>query len=233
MTIIGKSILIIEDEPKIRAVARAYLERESYRVLEAEDGQSGLSAALTEHPDLVILDLMLPKIAGEEVCRRLRGESTVPVIMLTAKGEEADRVRGLRIGADDYVVKPFSPRELVARVEAVLRRTLPEAERPLPPLEFQGGLIINRMAHAATLADEPLPLTAAEFKILSVLAARPGQALSRQQIIEGAFGYDYEGDERTIDAHVKNLRQKLSRCAEEGFIDTVYGIGYRFSGERA
>lgn len=226
----GRNVLIIEDESKIRSVVKAYLEREGYRVMEAGNGPDGLKSALDEAPDIVILDLMLPGMPGEEVCRRLRAESQIPIIILTAKGEELDRVQGLKLGADDYVVKPFSPRELVARVEAVLRRSLPEPDRPLPPLVFPGGLEVDRKGHVARLADEVLPLTAAEFRILAVLAARPGQAITRSQIVEAAFGFDYDGDERTVDVHVKNLRQKLSRAGGYPYIETVYGVGYRFGG---
>lgn len=227
---LGKLILIIEDEPKVRAVARAYLERDGYRVIEKGDGREGLEAALTENPDLIILDLMLPEMAGEEVCRRLRAVSQVPVIILTAKGDELDRIQGLKLGADDYVVKPFSPRELAARVEAVLRRALPEPERPLPPLVFAGGLEVDRSGHVARLNGSVLPLTAAEFRLLAVLAARPGQVMTRAQLVEAAFGFDYDGEERTVDVHIKNLRRKLGHPGGNLFIETVYGVGYRFGG---
>ncbi|HBE05252.1 MAG TPA: DNA-binding response regulator [Firmicutes bacterium] len=227
-----KTILLIEDEVKIRAVVRAYLERAGFRVIEEGSGDAGLQSFAANNPDLVILDLMLPGLSGWEVCRRLRATSAVPVIMLTARNEEQERIDGLQLGADDYVGKPFSPKELVARVQAVLRRTLPEVEKPLPPLQFEGGLIVNRLAHEGRIHDQVIPLTAAEYRILALLAARPRQALTRQQIVESAFGYDYDGDERTIDAHIKNLRRKIARYSVHNYIETVYGIGYRFSGEQ-
>lgn len=228
----ARTILLVEDEPRIRAVERAYLENAGYRIIEAANGPAGLDAALEQNPDLVVLDLMLPGLPGEDLCRQLRAVSTVPIIMVTARGEESDRIDGLHIGADDYLAKPFSPRELVARVEAVLRRTTPEPERPAPPLVFAGGLEVDRSSHQCRFDGEVLSLTASEFKILAVLAARPGQALSRLQAIELAFGYDYEGDERTVDVHVKNLRRKLERAGAPGYLETVYGVGYRFVGER-
>lgn len=225
-----KTILLIEDEVKIRNVVRAYLERAGFRVIEEGSGDAGLKSFAANNPDLVVLDLMLPGLSGWDVCRRLRATSEVPIIMLTARNEEQERIFGLQLGADDYVGKPFSPKELVARVEAVLRRTLSETEKSLPPLEFEGGLLVDRLAHEGRINGQIVPLTAAEYRILAVLAARPRQALTRQQIVESAFGYDYDGDERTIDAHIKNLRRKIACHTSQNYIETVYGLGYRFSG---
>lgn len=227
-----KTILLIEDEVKIRNVVRAYLERAGFQVIEEGSGDAGLQSFAVNNPDLVVLDLMLPGLSGWDVCRRLRASSDVPIIMLTARNEEQERIAGLQLGADDYIGKPFSPKELVARVEAVLRRTLPETEKPLPPLQFEGGLLIDRLAHEGRFHDQVIPLTAAEYRILAVLAARPRQALTRQQIVENAFGYDYDGDERTIDAHVKNLRRKIARYSPHNYIETVYGLGYKFTGKQ-
>jgi len=221
-----QKILVVDDEPKIVTLVRAYLEREGYVVLAAGDGRTALDAVRREHPDLVVLDLMLPEVNGLEVCRRIRSESSLPIIMLTARDEEADKLVGLELGADDYVTKPFSPRELVARVRAVLRRTAtpPEEERIV-----LGGLLIDIRRHEARWRDEPLHLTRTEFTLLEVLSREPGRVFTRLQLLNAVQGDTYEGYERTIDAHVKNLRQKLEPCFSEGTcrLVTVYGVGYR------
>lgn len=224
----GRSILVVEDEKKISDIVRAYLEKEGYRVSVAESGKTALKS-LKESPDLVILDLMLPDMQGEELCRIIREGSDVPVIMLTAKSAEEDRIKGLGIGADDYVIKPFSPRELVARVKAHLRRTV-GTRRKIYSYN-KGGLKINIENHEAFREDSPIIMTPTEFRILVSLAENAGRVLSRDQLVNIVLGYDFEGYDRTIDAHVKNLRHKVetnSKAPE--FIQTVYGMGYKFIG---
>lgn len=225
----NERILIIDDEPWVHEVVRAYLEREGFIVYDATGGRDGLDLALTKRPDLVVLDLMLPDVSGEEICRRLRERSDVAILMLTAKAGEEERVAGLGLGADDYLIKPFSPRELVARVKAVLRRTA-GGEMPLVELlRFDGGrLEIDSARHEVRIAGEAVDLTPSEYKLLLALAQYPGRAYSRFELINRVQGHDFEGYERTIDAHVKNLRRKIEpdprtpRCVE-----TVQGIGYR------
>jgi DNA-binding response OmpR family regulator len=223
-----RRILLVEDEKTIRTTVGAYLEREGYWVTPAEDGQVALDEFEKHRFDLVVLDLMLPKVSGEDVCRAIRDASDVPIIMLTAKGEEADRIAGLELGADDYLVKPFSPRELVARVRALLRRAHVESEPQRDRLDF-GDLVIDISGHKAFLGDEELDLTASEFKLLTTLSRYPGRVYSRMELVEKVLGYDFEGYERTIDSHVKNLRAKLNDDPREPrFIYTVHGVGYRF-----
>jgi DNA-binding response OmpR family regulator len=224
----GQSILIIEDEKKISEIVKAYLEKERFRVTLTETGEDGLKA-LKENPDLIILDLMLPDMRGEDLCAVIRESSEVPVIMLTAKSSEEDRVKGLGIGADDYVVKPFSPRELVARVKAHLRRSV-KVRRKIYSYN-KGHLKIDIEHHEAFREGSPIVLTPTEFKILLSLAENPGRVLSRNQLVNVVLGYDFEGYDRTIDAHVKNLRHKVEKDSKAPeFIQTVYGMGYKFIG---
>ena len=228
MAVETRRILLVEDEKSIRGAVAAYLEREGYWVTPAEDGQVALDEFEKHKFDVIVLDLMLPKVSGEEVCRRIRNASDVPIIMLTAKGEEADRIAGLELGADDYLVKPFSPRELVARVRALLRRAHVESEPQRDRLEF-GDLEIDVTSHKAFLRGQELDLTASEFKLLTTLARYPGRVYSRMELVEKVLGYDFEGYERTIDSHVKNLRAKLEDDPRDPtFIYTVHGVGYRF-----
>src|SRR6266540_995035 len=202
------TVLVVDDERKIRDLVRSYLEGEGYSVLVADTGQRALEAGSRVPPDLVVLDLMLPDLSGEEVARSLRTGSEVPIIMLTAKAGEDDRVAGLRLGADDYLAKPFSPRELMARVEAVLRRT--NGGRGDARLSFEGGeLMLDRDSREVVVAGEPVELTRSEFDLIYALASRSGRVFSRYELVNRVQGYDYEGYERTIDAHVKNLRRKL------------------------
>ena len=220
------SVLVVDDEPKIRDVVRTYLEHDGYAVFLAGSGQEALEAAARLGPDLVVLDLMLPDLPGEEVARSLRAVSSVPIIMLTAKASEDDRVAGLRLGADDYLPKPFSPRELAARVEAVLRRAAGlEAEIA----SFDGGeLRIDKARREVSVRGRSVTLTRSEFDLLATLASRPGRVWSRYELVTRVQGYDYDGYERTINAHVKNLRRKLGddpRCSR--FVATVAGIGYK------
>ncbi len=221
-------ILVIEDEPKIARLARDYLEKYGYRVLLAADGAAGLAAARREPPDLVLLDLLLPGLDGREVCRRLRAESAVPIIMLTALAEESDQIVGLELGADDYITKPFSPAVLVARVRAALRRA--RGDLAEATVLRRGDLAIDPDAHAATLAGRPLHLTPHEFKLLLALARRPGQTLSRDQLLDELHGAaDLGAVDRSVDSHIKNLRRKLERDpSRPPFIETVYSVGYRF-----
>ena len=218
-------ILVVDDEEKIVRIVKAYLEREGYTVIAAYDGKTALALARTEAPDLVLLDLMLPQVSGWDVCRTLRAESNVPIIMLTARDEDTDKVVGLELGADDYVTKPFNPRELVARVRAVLRRTesTPEKRR----LVF-GDLTVDLDKHEVRHAGRLVELTPTEFDLLRVLAEAPGRVYSRMQLLDRVQGYAYEGYERTIDSHIKNLRKKLEPDPEKPrYIITVRGVGYK------
>ncbi len=223
-----RRILLVEDERAIREAVSAYLEREGYWVTAVGDGQAALDQFAKHRFDLVVLDLMLPKVSGEVVCSTIRDASDVPIIMLTAKGELEDRVVGLELGADDYLVKPFSPRELVARVRALLRRAHVESEPQRDKLEY-GELEIDLAGHRATVGGEEIDLTASEFKLLTTLARYPGRVYSRMELVEKVLGYDFEGYERTIDSHVKNLRAKLGDDPRDPtYIWTVHGVGYRF-----
>jgi two-component system, OmpR family, response regulator RegX3 len=221
------TVLVVDDERKIRDLVRPYLERAGYAVLLAGTGQEALETAIRVHPDLVVLDLMLPDISGEEVARSLRELSDVPIIMLTAKASEEDRITGLKLGADDYLVKPFSPRELAARVEAVLRRTGNGAAEG--PRSYDGGrLQIDVDAREVTHAGEPVQLTRSEFDLLAALAAHPGRVYSRYELVTRVQGHDHEAYERTIDAHVKNLRRKLGDDPRDPrYVVTVIGVGYK------
>ncbi len=227
----GKRVLVVDDDVKTVELVKLYLNRDGYRVLTAHDGIEALRLARESHPDLVVLDLMLPGLDGLEVCRALRDESEVPIIMLTAMTTEQDRLTGLDLGADDYVTKPFSPKELAARVRAVLRR-LPEEAFQRGPLEIQQGeLAVNFVTHEVSLAGRALALTPIEFRLLGVLVREPGRVFSRAQLIEKALGYDFEGFDRTIDVHILNLRQKLEPDrSHPRYIRTVYGAGYKFAG---
>ncbi len=221
-------ILVVDDEPKIVKLARDYLEKAGYRVLDARDGTSALAAARHERPDLVVLDLNLPGTDGLDVCRALRRESDVPIIMLTARVDEADRLIGLELGADDYITKPFSPRELVARVRAVLRRVGGGVREP--GTVRAGDVEIDLKGHRVTRGGEAIDLTPTEFTLLAVLAGHPGQAFSRERLMERIYGVAYAGGERSVDAHVKNLRRKLEPDpSAPRYVETVYGVGYRFN----
>jgi two-component system alkaline phosphatase synthesis response regulator PhoP len=226
----NEMILVIDDEPKIVKQARDYLEKGGFRVFAAGDGTTGLAIARHEWPDLIVLDLNLPGIDGLDVCRALRRESDVPIIMLTARVEETDRLIGLELGADDYITKPFSPRELVARVRAVLRRVQGGVRQP--GLVRAGDLEIDLHGHRVTRAGEPVRLTRSEFNLLAVLAQHPGQTFTRAQLLDRLHGVAYEGFDRSVDAHVKNLRRKLEPDPTEPcYVLTVYGVGYRFTDE--
>jgi two-component system alkaline phosphatase synthesis response regulator PhoP len=229
----GARILVVDDEQPIIDVLTYNLEQARYDVLVAWDGEQALTVARREEPDLIILDLMLPKLDGIEVCRILRRERDVPIIMLTARDEEIDRVVGLELGADDYVVKPFSVRELLARVKNVLRRT--QAPPPAaPPVARVGPLTVDEARHEAELHGEHLDLTPLEFKVLQVLAERARRVLTREQLLDEAWGYDYHGDQRVVDAVIKRLRAKLREAApDDPLIETIRGVGYKLDAGRA
>ncbi|RJQ40309.1 MAG: DNA-binding response regulator [Nitrospiraceae bacterium] len=224
----NEKILIVEDERKISDILKSYLEREGFGIKIAETGREALRL-IKDRFDLIILDLRLPDMEGEEVCRSIRGISDVPIIMLTAKSSEDERVKGLGIGADDYVIKPFSPRELVARVKAHLRRTQKGDKKILSFNE--GVLIIDTTSMEVRKRKEPVSLTTTEFKILLSLAERPGAVLNRLQLMNMVQGYDFEGYDRVIDAHIKNIRHKIEDNIQKPvFIKTIYGAGYKFIG---
>jgi DNA-binding response OmpR family regulator len=228
---VGVRVLVVDDEPMVREVLARYLEQEGFAVSIAEDGEEALTAFRTERPDLVLLDLMLPRIDGLEVFRRMREGSTTPVIMLTARGEETDRVVGLELGADDYVTKPFSPREVVARVRAVLRRTAEQAtSSPAPEgiVEF-GGLVIDGARREVTVDGTPVKLTRKEFDLLQHLASRPGITLTRTQLLEDVWDFAWDGDTATVTVHIRRLREKIETDpSDPKRLVTVWGVGYRF-----
>ncbi|WP_217915462.1 response regulator transcription factor [Miltoncostaea marina] len=224
------SILVVDDEPGIIELASAYLRRDGFTVRTARTGRRALDALATQPADLVVLDLMLPDIAGEEVCASLRRHSAVPILMLTAKSAEADRLRGLALGADDYLVKPFSPRELVARVRAILRRSGGRGQPAADLLVIDGGrLEVDLAAHEARLNGAALALTVAEFRLLAALARQPRRVFSRYDLLQAVQGPDVEGIERTVDVHVMRLRKKMDEAlpGAAGYVATVYGVGYR------
>ncbi len=226
-----KSVLIVEDDKSVAQLIRLYMAQAGYQVLSAETGLDGLDLALNGDPDIVLLDLNLPGMDGTEVCRNIRASSFVPIIMVTARVEEDDRLLGLDLGADDYVLKPFSPRELVARVNAVLRRTQRDAEkRELTKETVSAGLInIDLDRRAASVNGSEIDLTPTEFRLLTYFIEASGRTVSREQIIENVFGYDFNGYDRTVDTHVSNLRKKLEVADPEvKHLKTMYGVGYRF-----
>ncbi|HDQ71164.1 MAG TPA: response regulator transcription factor [Chloroflexi bacterium] len=224
-----EKILLVDDDPKIVALIRLYLEKDGYRVLTAHGGLEALELARQKRPDLILLDLMLPEIDGLDVCRILQTELDVPIIMLTARTTDEDKLIGLELGADDYVTKPFNPREVVARVRAVLRRVGRMSSTGATVMDFD-GLEIDRRSHEVRVRGEVVDLTPTEFRLLEVLAGEPGKAFTRPELLDQVFGYDFEGFERTVDVHVKNLRQKIEPDPKEPlYIQTVYGVGYRFN----
>jgi DNA-binding response OmpR family regulator len=225
-------VLLVEDDPTVSDVVRRYLEREGMVVDVVSDGATALASALADPPDIVVLDLMLPGLSGLEVCRRLRGASTVPVVMLTALGEEADRVAGLELGADDYVTKPFSPRELTLRVLSVLRRGRePAPGLPRPHLLVDGDLTVDVGARQASAGGRPLALTIREFDLLAFLLAHPRQVFTRAELLEHVWGWTF-GDQSTVTVHVRRLREKLASRGNDRRVATVWGVGYRYDPER-
>lgn len=223
----GKRVLVVDDDIKTVELVKLYLERDGYKVITSFEGNDALQKARDTHPDLIVLDLMLPGMNGLDICRTLRGESDVPIIMLTALTTDQDKLAGLDIGADDYMTKPFSPRELAARVRVILRRI--PGERG-PELFSRGKFIIDYLKREVTFNNTDLNLTNVEFKIFSVFAREPGRVFSRAELIEKAFGYDFDGFDRTIDVHILNLRRKIEPDTKHPrYIKTVYGAGYKFA----
>jgi DNA-binding response OmpR family regulator len=224
---VSQTILVVDDEARIVTLVRDYLERAGFDVIAARDGETALTLARVEQPDLIVLDLMLPGVDGLDVCRRLRQVSAVPIIMLTARVEEADRIVGLELGADDYITKPFSPRELVARVRATLRR----ANGQMGPAAIlrAGDVELDTASLMAIVAGQPVDLTPTEFQLLATLIRQPGRIFSREQLLEAVHGVAFDGYDRSVDSHVKNIRRKIEPDPRKPrYIQTVYGVGYRF-----
>ena len=221
------TVLVVDDETPLRDLIRAYLERDGYTVVEASTGKEALSAAALHNPDIIVLDLMIPEIDGTEVCRRIRASSDVYIIMLTAKADEVDRVVGLEVGADDYLTKPFSPRELVARVRALLRR--PRAQVVVARVLRFGDLTIDVDGHEVRVGNDVITLTATEYRLIALLASTPGRMYSRAQLLEHVWGSSYYGDDRVVDVHIANARRKIQEnSTNQPFIETVRGSGYRW-----
>jgi two-component system alkaline phosphatase synthesis response regulator PhoP len=224
----SKKILVIDDEPKIVEICQDYLKASGFDVVSAGDGLNGLNVARREKPDLVVLDLMMPGMDGLDVCRSLRRDGNTPIIMLTARVEESDKLVGLELGADDYITKPFSPRELVARVRVVLRRTSGD---PTSDIIRVGEVSVDRTRYEAVLPDKTILLTPTEFEILATLMRQPGRIFSRAQLLTAVHGIAFESYERAIDSHIRNLRRKLETASGEArYIITVHGVGYKFEG---
>ena len=220
-----KKILIVEDEANIRELLRLYLEREGYTVLEAENGVEGIKKWKSDKPDMLLLDVMMPVMDGWEVCREIRAESDVPIIMLTAKGETADRVSGLEMGADDYIVKPLEMPEVIARVRAVFRRIAPDVAPE--KLSFD-NLVIDKQAYDLVIKGKRVDAPPKEIELLYFLASSPNRVFTRAQLLDEVWGFDYFGDTRTVDVHVKRLREKLEGVSDKWELKTVWGVGYKF-----
>ncbi len=226
----SKKILVVDDEKKIRNIIEKYLQNEGFHVKTAAGGKEALAMVKTFKPDLLVLDLMLPELSGEKVCQQIRQNSDLPILMLTARGREEDKIQGFYFGADDYLVKPFSPRELVARVKAIIRRTDYKADKNEVFIYKNGKIKIFPAKMTAKLEGENVNLTKSEFKILYTLIKHRGIVLSREQLAEKVMGLEFKGFDRTIDTHIKNIRKKLSLSKNE-YIETVYGAGYKFTGD--
>lgn len=220
-------ILICDDQLPVHETLSAYLNSEGFTCISAMDGEEALQKAESENPDLILLDVMMPKMSGSDVCREIRKTSQVPIIMLTARGEEIDRVLGLELGCDDYIVKPFSPREVVARIKAVLRRTAPVDNATSPVLRFD-QLEINLNHYEVRVNGQPIACTPKEVEVLHLLASHPGQVFDRDQILSQVWGYDYFGDSRAVDTQIKRIRAKLPQEGVSWSIKTIYGVGYKF-----
>ena len=229
----ASTVLIVEDDPDTVNLVGLYLRRDGHKVLSARDGLSGLRLAREAKPDVIVLDLMLPRLDGMEICRTLREESSTPIIMLTARVEEDDRLAGLDLGADDYVTKPFSPKELAARVRAVLRRAArDESDAGGPGVVEYDGIAVDPRRHSARVGETPVALTPTEFRLLATMMREPGRTFTREQLIDQVFGFDFDGFDRTVDVHVSSLRRKIERCGpKQRYVHTVYGVGYRFGNE--
>ena len=227
-----KTVLVVDDEPKIIQLARDYLEHAGFAVLTARDGKTALAGVRSAKPDLVILDLGLPGMDGLDVTRAVRKDSNVPIVMLTARGEESDKLVGLELGADDYVTKPFSPKELVARVRAVLRRAESAGEGPSAEVIRAGDVALDVPRMRLTVGGRPVDVTPTEFQLLAALARQPGRIFTRAQLLDAVRGVAFESYERAIDAHVKNIRRKIEPDPHEPrYVLTVYGVGYKFADE--
>lgn len=225
-------VLVVDDDEKIVKVLVTYLIKEGYVTETAMDGRRAVEKARDWQPDIILLDVMLPELDGLGVCKEIRRDSDVPIIMLTARDAETDRVIGLEIGADDYVIKPFSPRELIARIRAILRRVKPGGRRDKEGVLHIGEIRLHRHNHTLTVQGNSVELTPTEHKLLELFLAHPGQVLSRLQLIENVQGYAFEGYERTVDSHIKNLRKKIGDSyGEPRYIKTVYGVGYKLAGD--
>jgi len=229
-----QQVFVVEDDRKIAKVVKVYLEEAGYKVMLFEKGKDAVKALLKEEPLLVILDLMLPDTTGEEVCQEIKESGDTPIIMLTSKSSEEERVAGFALGADDYIVKPFSPRELVYRVKALLKRAQKADLSSAEPVSFNtGALVIDGHSYAVRKHGEAVDITPTEFKVLFSLATAPGKVFTREELVDKALGYQFEGYERSIDAHIKNLRQKIEDDPKKpALILTIYGVGYRFSGKK-
>jgi DNA-binding response OmpR family regulator len=228
----SKTILVVDDDATIRDVLERYLRREGFAVRTTADGQTTLQTVSTEKPDLIVLDLMLPQLDGWELCRRLRAETTIPILMLTARGEEYERILGLGLGADDYVTKPFSPGEVVARIKAIFRRIdMARAVTPLREEIIRGGpIVIDPRTRQVTVSGKPVSLTPKQFDLLHFLASYPRQVFSQQQLLDQVWSYTYAGETSTVTVHIRHLREKIeSDPAHPHFIETVWGVGYRFN----
>ncbi|MGW8272553.1 MAG: response regulator transcription factor [Thermodesulfovibrionales bacterium] len=227
-------ILLVEDDAKIAKLVRVYLEGAGFRVVHVKNGKDAIEAALAQKPILVVLDLMLPDVPGEVVCQELKATEDVPVIMLTSKSSEEERVAGFALGTDDYIVKPFSPRELVYRVKAVLKRVQKGDLGAAEPLSFNSGaLVVDGQSYTVQKGGTAVGLTPTEFRVLYALASNPGRVFTREELVDKALGYQFEGYERSIDAHIKNIRHKIEdEPRSPQFIITIYGVGYRFSGKK-
>lgn len=221
----SKKILIVEDDANIRELLRLYLEREKYTVVEAENGVEGIKQWKTEKPDMLLLDVMMPVMDGWQVCREIRAESDVPIIMLTAKGETADRVSGLEMGADDYIVKPLEMAEVIARVRAVFRRIAPE---DAPEKISFDNLIIDKQAYDLIIKGKRVDAPPKEIELLYYLASSPNRVFTRAQLLDDVWGFNYFGDTRTVDVHIKRLREKLEGVSDKWEVKTVWGVGYKF-----
>ena len=221
-------ILVADDDMNVHQSLNAYFRREGYQALAAYDGEEALELARSSQPDMILLDIMMPKIDGLEVCRQIRGESNVPIIMLTARSEELDKLLGLELGADDYITKPFSPREVLARIKTVLRRTREFHEESKGTQLSVGNLSIDMSAFTVRLDGEPVPCTPKEIEILWTLASNPGMVFSREHLLQSIWGYDFLGDTRAVDSHIKRIRAKLCKPENNWDIRTVWGVGYRF-----
>jgi two-component system response regulator ResD len=221
-------ILVVDDEAHIRELVRLYLEKEGFKVTAAADGEEALRKARTLSPQLIILDIMLPKLDGWDVCREVRKTARTPIIMLTAKGEEFDKVLGLELGADDYLTKPFSPRELVARVKAILRRAVPDEPAAAGDKITLPGLVIDQPAREVRVAGQEVALTPKEFDLFLFLARHAGKVFTREQLLTAVWGYDYYGDLRTVDTHIKRLREKVEKDGAAYHVRTIWGVGYKF-----